>query len=115
MTATANLKSGDALYYVSGRAGQNREVFVEKVGRKWITFVGEIFRADRATMRPEFSGFGRMGALYASEAEYRALVERQGAWMRLQKLVRERYAPPGHLTTEQITAVHEMIEKGGAV
>lgn len=115
MTAATKLKPGDALYYVSGRAGESREVFVEKIGRRWINFVGEEIRADKATMQPEFSGVGRIGALYASEAEYRALVERRLAWGRLQKLIRAHYRPPGHLSMDQIKVMHEIIEKGGAV
>ncbi len=83
---------------------------VEKIGRKWGTVRKNHWNETRFDLESGVVDGGR-GAVFETESEYRAMIERQSAWKGLHDAMNKaRWSEaPKHLTTEQITAVHAIL------
>jgi hypothetical protein len=84
------MKAGDKLYFVR-TYGQNWEITVAKVNKKWAETNHRRVRIDIASGQV-FDGEMRVGMVYASEAAYREDQELRDAWSEFQRLVANRTA-----------------------
>ncbi len=105
--STKKYKVGDTLYRV-GRHRPPIEITIDRIGRKWIYAGRE--KIDPETLYVEIEGYGTVAKCYQDQATYEAIKTRQVEWEKLQKATRDRYAPPTHLTTEQVTSLRQLIE-----
>ncbi|QXV72211.1 hypothetical protein Acf1_00014 [Acidovorax phage ACF1] len=110
--STKKYKVGDTLFWVSGLVGLNKEVTIDRVGRKWL-YSGR-YRIDAETLVASTEGYGTVARCYPDKTTYEAIVAQQVEWVKLKRATHDRYSPPAHLTTEQITSMLQMIEKGGS-
>ncbi len=72
---------------------------VEKVGRKWVHFSGNV-RAARGERRTD----GSHGRIYLSQEEYHAEAARNAAWHDFKHDLAKHYAAPPGVTPEAIHA-----------
>lgn len=94
-------KVGDKLWFVD-LYGQ-REVTVEKVGRKWLHFVQCESRADVSTLRVDGGRYSTSGQCYACREDRQREECANDAWELLSHRA-YKMRRPDHITTE---AIHE--------
>lgn len=97
-----SLVVGQKLWFVPySRRDAEREVTVEKVGRKWATTERGL-RLDLVTLVADAGGFTSPGRAYLDRAAYEAEVERQKAWQTLVCQLRHSFATPRDVSIEAI-------------
>lgn len=106
--STKKYKVGDTLYRVSRGLGYDKEITIDRVGRKWLYYGRE--RIDPETLLASVDGYGAVAQCYPDKATYEAKMARMQAWGRLRRVIHDGYTTPAHLTTEQITSMLQMIE-----
>lgn len=99
---------GQKLWYVpSRRGGEATEVFVEKVGRKWITVSSNPGRKwseeriDKENWAADGGAYISPGTCYLSKEEYEAEVLLRSLWSDFVSRLTS-YWPPKGVTTERI-------------
>lgn len=88
--------------------GGLRPVKIEKIGREWVT-ASNGHRFKPPSMLADAGQYQSWGAFWTSKDAYAAHNARTDAWSAFRKAMDTKYNAPGHLTTEQITAMTAMV------
>lgn len=89
--------------------GQNREMTITKIGRKWLELDGGRYRAAIDGLAIDGNGYSSPGQAYLSEAAYAEWSEAQSAWSSFAKEVRHTYRKPDFATVEKIKQARELL------
>jgi hypothetical protein len=108
------LEVGQKLWWVPSHRHNmsEREVTVEKVGRKWATLDCG-YRIDVASLVADVGGYSSPGKCYPTREEWSAENALGTAWSEFASDIRNRYRRPEGVTIEDIRQARELLKLGG--
>lgn len=117
MTKEITLSVGQQVYLKLNNTRELLPATITKVGRLWTTLetgasYKSLYRAPNGSRELEGNGYGHssQGTIYLSELEYANQQATECAWLDFRQIV-SRHSGCPDLTAEQITTMHEIIEK----
>lgn len=84
-------------------------VSITKVGRKWLELSNR-YRAEKETLKLDGGAYSSPGQCYISKEEFDNVVFLNDKWNEFQRLIRNGYARPKHLTADMIDGMMSMIK-----